>query len=105
MIHSSQIPGQSTPLMRPILHFLMLIPVGVPRSIDLLRGQSSFAYFPPANRPVKKSKFVPALARPQQNLQAKTHRKRRRQTPGSKVRCMMRKDRGKKTASPGERDV
>ncbi len=49
--HSSQIPGQSTPLMRPILHLLMLIAVDVPRSIDLLRGHS-LSLVPNSNRNV-----------------------------------------------------
>ena len=30
----------------------------------MLGGQSSFASFPPANRPVGRSKFFPAVARP-----------------------------------------
>ena len=60
--------------MRPILHHLRLIPVSVPRSIVLLRGQSSSACFPPANRPVERSNLVlavrpavrPAVAHPNQ---------------------------------------
>ncbi len=54
-------PGQNTPLMQPILHFLRLIPVGVLRSIDFLGGQSSSACFLPANRPVERSKLVLAV--------------------------------------------
>ena len=48
-------------LMRPVLHLLRLIPVSVPCSVNLLRGQSSSACFPPANRPVERSKFFPAM--------------------------------------------
>ena len=41
---------------------MRLIPVGVPRSIDLLRGQSSSACFLRANRSVERSKLVPAVS-------------------------------------------
>ena len=44
-----------------ILHHLRLIPIGDPRSIVLLRGQSSSACFPPANRPVERPKLVLAV--------------------------------------------
>ena len=54
----SQMLSQNTPLMQPILHFLRLIPVGVPCSIDFLRGQSSPACFLPANWQGEKSKLV-----------------------------------------------
>ena len=58
---SSQMPGQNTLLMQPILHPLRLISIGVPRSIDFLRDQSSSACFLPANRPVERSKLVFAV--------------------------------------------
>ena len=62
--------------MRPFLHHLKPIPVSVPRSIVLLRGQSSSACFPPANRPVERSKFFfavrpAAVARPNKTYKQK----------------------------------
>ncbi len=54
-------PDQNTPLIEPILHLLRLISVGVPRSIDHLRGQSSSACYLPTNRPVERSKLVVAV--------------------------------------------
>ena len=47
--------------MRLILHLLWPIPIGILRSMILLRGQSSCACFPPANRPVVRSKLVLAV--------------------------------------------
>ena len=47
--------------MRPILHLLRLILIGLLGSKDLLRGQSSSACFPPTNRPVERSKHFSAV--------------------------------------------
>ena len=44
-----------------ILHLQWPSPTGILRSIILLRGQSSSACFPPANRPVERSKLVLAI--------------------------------------------
>ena len=44
-----------------ILHLRWPIPTGILRSMVLLRGQSSSACFPPANRPLGRSKLVLAL--------------------------------------------
>ena len=69
-----KIPGQSIPL----IYLLRQIPVGVLRSIVLLRSQSSFACFSLVNQPIERSKLVlvvrptvypvvrPAVAHPNQ---------------------------------------
>ena len=44
-----------------ILYLLLSSPTGIFRLIVLLRGQSSFASFPPANRPVERSKLAFAV--------------------------------------------
>ena len=44
-----------------ILHLRGPNPTGILHSMVLLRGQSSSACFPPANRPVEKSKLVLAV--------------------------------------------